>query len=130
MIKLDKNTINDLESRKVEKIKIFFYDAWCSWTKINISENFKIDQTLIEVNINSKNKFKIYIDKRDKDKLENCSITKTITADHTLKEKTRYIFTSKEVKWRCWCWSSFNFWEKKPKINLDNLKNIKNNFKK
>jgi len=31
MIKLDKNTINDLESRRVEKIKIFFYDAWCSW---------------------------------------------------------------------------------------------------
>jgi len=130
MIKLDKNTINDLESRRVEKIKIFFYDAWCSWTKINISEDFEIDQILIEVNINSENKFKTYIDKRDKEKLENCSITKTINKDHTWKEKVRYIFSSNKVQSRCWCWSSFDLWDKKPKLNLNNLNDLKLKFKK
>ena len=130
MIKLDKNTINDLESRKVKKIKIFFYDAWCSGTKINISEDFEIDQTLMQVNISSKNTFKIYIDKRDKEKLKNCSITKTINKDHTWEEKIRYIFSSKQVKSRCWCWSSFDLWDKKPKLNINNLNNLKLKFKK
>ncbi len=128
MIKLDKSTINDLETRKIKQVKVFFYDSWCSWTKVNISEDFEIEKHLKL--IESKYTFLIYIDKRDKEKLENCSITKTITADHTWKEKIRYIFSSDEVKWRCWCWSSFSFWKEKPKLNLNNLKDFKNKFKK
>ena len=50
-IKLDKNTIALFEEQKLEKIKIFFYDSGCSWTKVDISSDFEVDESLVEVNI-------------------------------------------------------------------------------
>ena len=129
MLKLDQNTIKYFQEEKAEKIKIFFYDSGCSWTKVNISSDFEIDES-VEF-LREENWIKIYIEKMEKAKLENCSITRVSTADHTWKEKIRYIYKSEEVKWRCWCGSSFSFWEgKKVKIDLWKLKSFKNNFKK
>ena len=93
MINLDKNTVSDLVERNVEKILIFFYDSGCSWTKVDISEDFVVWDDLVE--IEGDYKFKIYNKKNEKEQFENCNITKTVTADHTGKEKVRYIFSSK-----------------------------------
>ena len=127
-IKLDKNTIALFEEQKLEKIKIFFYDSWCSWTKVDISSDFEVDENLVEVENNYS--FKIYLEKKDLSKFENCNITKTVVADHTWKEKIRYIFSSNKVKDRCGCGSSFSFDKKVPKIDLSKLKDMKNKFKK
>ena len=128
-MKLDKNTVLDLMERKVEKILVYFYDAWCSGIKVNIKEDFEISDDLEKLNLSS-SPFDVYVEKKDKDKFNWAIITKTITADHTWKEKVRYIFTNELVKDRCWCGSSFSFDKKKIKIDLDKLKDLKNNFKK
>ena len=157
MLKLDKNTLNYFKERNAEKIKVFFYDAGCSGMKVNIVDEFEVDESVEEISppsqpsplqeegvtqkgiaaIPSPNGgglgwgFKVFIDKRDKDKLENCSITRVVIADHTGKEKVRYIYKWEEVKWRCGCGSSFNFGEeKKPKLDLGKLRDFKSNFKK
>ena len=74
--------------------------------------------------------FDVYVNKSDKEKFNWAIITKTITADHTWKEKIRYIFSNEKVKERCGCWSSFSFEKKVPKIDLSKLKEMKNKFKK
>lgn len=127
-MKLDKNTVLDLVNRKVEKIYIYFYDAWCSGTKINIKEDFEINSDLVKLKLAS-SPFDVYIEKNDSEKFIWATITKTITADHTWKEKVRYIFSNEKVKDRCWCWSSFSFEKKKVKIDLSKLKDMKYNFK-
>ena len=129
-MKLDKSTVIDLMNRKVEKILVYFYDAWCSGTKVNIKEDFEINLDLQKLELKS-SPFDVYVEKKDLDKFIWSVITKTISADHTWKEKIRYIFSNDKVKDRCGCWSSFSFWEKKkPKFDLTKLKDLKNNFKK
>lgn len=151
-IKLDKNTIEHFKSKKSKNILLYFYDAWCSWTKINISDDFEINDELTCLNchpeidsgsLKRKNtindslsspewqelEINIYVKKIEKELFNNCSITRTVKKDHTWKEKIRYIFTSNKVKDRCGCWSSFSFREKKkPKIDLEKLKSFKNKF--
>ncbi len=128
-LKLDKNTLKYFGERNAEKIKVFFYDAGCSGMKVNIVDDFEIDESVEEL---EKNEWmRIFIDKRDNEKLENCTITRVVIADHTGKEKVRYIYKGEEVKWRCGCGSSFNFGEeKKPKLDLTKLRDFKSNFKK
>lgn len=129
-MKLDKSTVLDLIHRKVEKILVYFYDAWCSGTKVNIKEDFEITDELSKLELKS-SPFDVYVEKKDADKFKWSIITKTITADHTWKEKVRYIFSNEQVKDRCGCGSSFSFWEKKkPKIDINKLKDLKNKFKK
>lgn len=129
-MKLDKSTVLDLMNRKVEKILVYFYDAWCSGTKVNIKEDFEINSDLQKLELKS-SPFDVYVEKIDADKFIWAVITKTVTADHTWKEKTRYIFSNEQVKDRCGCGSSFSFWEKKkPKIDINKLKDLKNKFKK
>ena len=127
MLKLDQNTIKYFNQEKSEKIKIFFYDSGCSWTKVNIISDFEIDES-VEF-LREESWIQIYIEKMEKAKFENCSITRVSTADHTWKEKIRYILKSEKIKDRCSCWSSFSFSKKKPKINIEKLKNLKNNFR-
>jgi len=127
-MKLDKTTVIDLIERKVERILVYFYDAWCSGTKVDIKEEFEINEDLQKLELSS-SPFDVYVEKKDKDKFKWAIITKTITADHTWKEKVRYIFSNEQVKDRCGCWSSFSFWEKKIKIDLSKLKDMKNNLK-
>ncbi len=62
--------------------------------------------------------------------LQNATITRTVTADHTGKQKIRYILTSDAVKERCGCGSSFSFEKHIPQIDTQKLKNLKANFKK
>lgn len=128
-MKLDKKTVLDLIERKVEKILVYFYDAWCSGTKVDIKEDFEVNSDLEKLDLSS-SPFAVYVEIKDKDKFNWSIITKTVTADHTWKEKVRYIFSNEKVKDRCWCGSSFSFEKKQPKLNLENLKNLKNNFKK
>jgi len=142
-IKLDKNTVSWLEEANTEKIKIFFYDSGCSWTKVDISEDFVVDESLELISflpfskgvpegggIKTSEWINIYVEKKDLSKFEDCNITRTVTADHTEKEEVRYIFSSNKVKDRCGCWSSFSFDKKEPKFDLNKLKDLKNNFKK
>lgn len=128
-MKLDKNTVLDLINRKVEKILVYFYDAWCSWTKVWIKEDFEVNDLLEKLALSS-SPFDVYVEKKDKEKFKNSIITRTISADHTWKEKVRYIFANEQVKDRCGCGSSFNFWKKEPKLDLSKLKDLKSNFKK
>lgn len=123
---LDKQTLSDLKDRWINSIKLFFYDAGCSWTKLDLEEN--PDKSNLSL-VSEVDWIKIYSDLKDKDKFENCFVTRTVTADHTWKEKVRYIYTSNKVKSRCWCGSSFSFGEKKIKIDLEKFKTLKNNFK-
>lgn len=123
-IKIDKNTIESYEKSWIKKIKIYFYEAGCSGTKLMIESEFEIDDDVEK--LESSYPFEIYVEKKDVERFENCSITRTIISDHTGKEKLRYIFTSWLVKQRCGCGSSFNFSEKKLTLNLENLKKFKN----
>lgn len=125
-LKLSQNIVLDLEKRNVKKIKIFFYESWCSWIKIDILEEDFLEKNLLKLDLNYK--FWVYIEKKDKEKFENASITKTVKSDHSWIEKVRYIFASENVKQRCWCGSSFSFENKKTTINLKKLKQLKEKF--
>ncbi len=139
MLKLDKNTLEYFAERNAEKIKVFFYEAGCSGTKVNIVDEFDVDESVIEISPHltspleerDSTTLKIFVDKREKEKFENCSITRVVTVDHTEKKKVRYIYKSEEVKTRCGCGSSFSFWEKQElKLDLGKLRDFKSNFKK
>ncbi len=125
-IKLDKNTLEYFEKKWSINILVHFYDAGCSWTKVDITDDFKISDDLVKI---ESTPFNIYVKWSEKEKLENASITRVVKADHSWKEKVRYILSSEKIKDRCWCWSSFSFEKKKPKIDLEKLKSLKNNFK-
>lgn len=135
-IKLDKNTIKFFRNKWSKDILIHFYEAWCSGTKLDITDDFEINDSIIKLKFLPLPKgvpegrgIMIYVKKSDKEKLENSSITRVVKSDHTWKEKVRYIYSSEKVVDRCGCGSSFNFSEKKkPKINLDKLRNLKNKF--
>ena len=73
---------------------------------------------------------KIYTPKTDIQHLQDGRLTRTIKADHTGKEKIRFIFTSNEIQDRCGCGTSFAFEKKKPKIDFEKLKHLKANFNK
>jgi hypothetical protein len=150
MLKLDKRLISEIQEKWIEKIKVFFYDAGCSGSKLDIvfddfekewleplpnpplpgegtrkSSSWKREVPEGRGGWN----YKIYVEKKDREKFENCSITRVQKADHTGRIKTRYMYTSKKVLDRCGCGTSFGFEKKKPKIDLDKLKNLKTNFK-
>ncbi len=141
MLQLDKKTIADFESQWVKKLKVFFIEAGCSGTKIQMETDFEVTEELVELpppnpllskegeaNEVSGGGFKIYVPKTDKKYLENASITRVVKADHTGIEKTRYIFASDEVEDRCGCGTSFAFEKPVPKIDLEKLKKMRENF--
>ena len=128
MLQLDQKFITELENSAVEKIKVFFYNAGCSGTKINIETDFELTDDVEE--LESSYAFKLYVPKRDKEHLENARITRTVKADHTGQEKVRFIFTSEEVEDRCGCGTSFAFEKKAPKVDLAKLAELRKNFKK
>ena len=127
-MKLDKKLITEINERNIKAIKVFFYEAWCSGKKVDLLfEDFSYNDL---EKIDTSYDFQIYVESQDKEKFENCSITRVQKADHTWNIQTRYIYSSKEVLDRCWCGTSFAFEKKKPSFNLDSLKNLKNNFSK
>jgi len=137
MLKLSQNIINDLNKRNAWKIKIFFYSSWCSWTKVDLIEDFEINDDLILIDeilpFQEWQKIDIFVEKKDFDKFENSVITrievkKEEKNEHLKWKKFKYIFTNDKIKDRCGCWTSFSFEKKKPKLNLEKLKNFKSKF--
>ncbi len=126
MLQLDKKTVSDFEKSWVKKIKVFFIEAGCSGTKVDMQTEFKIHDEL--ESLKCKYNFEIYTPKTDKKYLENAKITRVIKADHTGKEKIRYILTSDDIQDRCGCGSSFAFEKTVPKLDIEKLKFLRKNF--
>ena len=126
-IKIDNNTLEYFGKLGSKKIKVFFYSAGCSGNKLDIVDDFELDES-VEF-LEEQNWIEIYVDKRDKQHLVWSSITRVTIADHTWIEKVRYIYKWGEVKGRCGCGSSFNFGEEKNiKLDLWKLKDMKKKF--
>lgn len=144
MLELDKKFLAELENTWVQKLKVFLYQAGCSGTKVSVETDFEVTDELVELpppNLPLSGEewsssdpvregIKIYIPKTDLIHLQNGRLTRTLKADHTGQEKVRYIFTSEEIQDRCGCGTSFAFEKKKPKIDLEKLKIMRENFKK
>lgn len=129
MLKISQNIIDDLKERKVEKVKIFFYSSWCSWTKVDLEEDFEVTDRLVIIQKNDF--FDIFVLKKDFEKFENSIITRVdVKKDeenkHLKWKKYKYIFSNEKIKDRCGCWTSFSFEKKKLKLNLEKLKSFKN----
>jgi len=127
MLKLDKKTVAEYEEAWVEKLKVFFYEAGCSGMKIDMQSEFEVDDKIEK--LESTYDFEVYVPKTDKEHLEDANITRVVVADHTGVAKTRYIFASDEVEDRCGCGSSFAFEKPVPKIDLEKLRLLRQNFK-
>lgn len=125
MLELDKKFLAELESTWVQKLKVFLYHAGCSGTKVSVETEFNLDNTLelLESNFSQ-----VYTPKTDLIHLQNGRLTRIIKADHTWQEKIRYIFSSDEIQDRCGCGTSFAFEKKVPKIDLEKLKMMRQNF--
>ncbi|NDK09963.1 hypothetical protein GW846_04235 [Candidatus Gracilibacteria bacterium] len=127
MLQLDKKTVSEFENAGVKQLKVFFYEAGCSGNKIDMQTDFELTDD-IEM-IDSEYLFSLYVPKTDRVYLENAKITRVVKADHTGREQVRFIFTSGEVLDRCGCGTSFAFEKKQPKIDLEKLKKMRENFK-
>lgn len=127
MLQLDTKTVNEFENSRIEKLKVFFIEAWCSGTKIQMETEFEVSSEIDR--LESDYGFALYVPKTDRKYLENARITRVVKADHTGIEKTRYIFSSDDVEDRCGCGTSFAFEKPAPKIDLEKLRNLRNNFK-
>ncbi len=111
----------------MKKLKVFFIEAGCSGTKIDMTSEFELNDEIDK--LESEYTFELYVPKTDKPYLENARITRVIKADHTGKEKIRYIFSSNEVEDRCGCGTSFAFEKAVPVIDVEKLKSLRENFK-
>jgi Fe-S cluster assembly iron-binding protein IscA len=133
MFTLDKNTVVQFEKDWVEKIKVFFYEAGCSGTKVDIVTDFEVtDDLTLALSWEERGQygFDIYVEKKDKEKFESSRVTRVVTADHTGEEKVRYVFSSEQVLDRCGCGTSFGFEKPVPKIDLEKLKSLRERFRK
>ena len=128
MLTLDKKTISEFENSWVEKLKVFFYEAWCSGTKIDMRTQFDVSDEIDK--LESEYNFELYVPKSDREYLENAKITRVVVADHTWEAKARYIFASDDVEDRCGCWTSFAFEKPAPVIDMDKLRLMRENFLK
>ncbi len=127
MLQLDKKTVSEYEASSVERLKVYFVEAGCSGTKIRMETEFEIDEDIDK--LESEYNFELYVPKTDRKYLESAKITRVVKADHTWIAKTRYIFASDEVEDRCGCGTSFAFEKPVPKIDLEKLKLLRQNFK-
>ena len=108
------------------EIKVFFYEAWCEWTKINITEDFKKDWlSFFELSWK-----KIFYEKKDENNLDWWKILQKTEDKNQSKhsQNDKYLFISPKIKWRCGCATSFSF--EKKLIDKDKLNKLKNAFKK
>ena len=128
MLILDKKMVAHFEEQLLEKIKVFFYEACCSGTKIEVSTDFDVDESLEKMK--SEYGFELYIEEKDKEKLESARVTRVVVADHTGEEKVRYVFSSEQILDRCGCGKSFGFEKPVPKIDLEKLRKLRERFGK
>lgn len=106
------------------EIKVFFYEAWCEWTKINITEDFKKDWlSFFELNWK-----KIFYEKKDENNLDWWKIFSKTETNSEHSQNDKYLFISPKIKWRCGCATSFSF--ERKLIDKDKLNKLKNAFKK
>jgi hypothetical protein len=111
-----------------DEIKVFFYEAWCEWTKINITEDFEKDWlSFFELNWK-----KVFYEKKDENNLDSWKIfpkkEDNLEQNSEHSENDKYLFISPKVKWRCGCATSFSF--ERKLIDKDKLNKLKNVFRK
>lgn len=129
--------VSHFEEQWVEKVKVFLYEAGCSGTKIDITTDFEVDENVIPLpnpplsgeGIEPYG-FDVYVEKKDTEKLDGARITRVAVADHTGEEKIRYVFSSQQVLDRCSCGTSFWFEKPVPKIDLEKLRKLREQFGK
>jgi len=86
MLKLDKKTVAEFEDSWVKKLKVFFYEAGCSGTKINMETDFEVEESIDR--LESDYGFELYVPKTDREHLEHASITRVVVADKLCLWKT------------------------------------------
>lgn len=129
MLQLDKIFLKHLQETWAKKIKVFFYEAGCSGTKIDVAvDDFDTNDLMCISPLQEG--IKIYIEPKDEENLDGARITRVVKADHTGQEKIRYIFSNEKILERCGCGTSFSFEKKAPRIDLEKLQELRNNFKK
>ena len=133
MINFDKNFFKYLNDIWAKKIWVFFYEAGCSGTKVDIKIDDFDTAPLHPIRHLPPSKGEevsvtIYVKEEEREKFEWARITRTIKADHTGQEKIRYILSHPKVKERCGCGTSFSFEKKAPQFDLEKLKNLKKKF--
>lgn len=106
------------------EIKVFFYEAWCEWTKVNITADFEINW-LLSIEINWK---KVYFEKKDESNLDWGKILPKWEWDSKHSQNDKYLFISPKIKWRCGCATSFSF--ERKLIDKEKLNKLKSVFKK
>jgi hypothetical protein len=72
MLKLSQNIIQSFS--KTDKIKIYFYTSWCAWNKVDITDDFEINDELVFLETNYD--FKVYVLKNDVEKIKDSIITR------------------------------------------------------
>lgn len=147
MIKIDKKTLVEFQKNGVKKIHVFFYDAGCSGTKVDIETEFDVEGLeLVAVFPDLDDEWKpvnnpplewegieVYIIPANKDKFDGAMVTKIREKSdnpHLQGVKDKYIFSNPKIEDRCWCGTSFSFEKKVPKINLEKLRLLKDRFGK
>lgn len=65
----------------MKKLKVFFIEAGCSGTKIDMQTDFDMDAEIDK--LESEYKFELYVPKTDRKYLENAKITRVVVSDHT-----------------------------------------------
>ncbi len=104
-------------------IKIFFYNSWCEWTKIDLTSDFS-KENLEFITQNWKN---IFFEINDKKYLENAKILPFLDTKNPHSKTSKYLFTSPLITSRCGCSTSFSFENKL--ISSQKLKLLKNALK-
>lgn len=147
MIKIDRKTLVEFQENWVKKIHVFFYDAGCSGTKVDIETEFEVDDLeLVAVFPDLDAEWKpvnnpplewegieVYIISANKDKFDGAMVTKIREKSdnpHLQGVKDKYIFSNPKIEDRCGCGTSFSFEKKVPKINLEKLRLLKDRFGK
>ncbi len=147
MIKIDKKTLIEFQEKGVKKIHVFFYDAGCSGTKVDIETDFdEKDLELVAIfpDLDSEWKpvnnpplkwegIKVYIIPANKEQFDWAMVTKIREKSdnpHLQGAKEKYIFSNPKIQDRCGCGTSFSFEKKVPKIDLEKLRLLKDRFKK
>lgn len=133
MIKLDKKTLIEFQEAGVKKIHVFFYEAWCSGTKVDIESEFEETTEVFQCTNFDEYGIEAYIKKSDTDKFNGAMITKIREKSdnpHLQGVKDKYIFSNPKVEDRCGCGTSFAFEKKVPKIDLNKLKLLRERFGK
>lgn len=131
MIKIDKKTLVEFHEAGVSKIHVFFYDGWCSGTKVDIESNFEVTEELFQCTSLDEYWIEVYVKIENKEKFDGAMITKIREKSdnpHLQWEKSKYIFSNPKVEDRCGCGTSFAFEKKIPKIDLEKLRFLKDRF--